>query len=334
MFWKFAIAALGVYWVSSSFGWNPWTVAIVGGVLYGLYKLAQHQGWGGLSRPAAAHGGGISDGMKKFIVGFSTLTFVMMVGTTVVGVSNNFAFSYFLTTGPRPWLYPTASTDILIWVALFFCSVVIAAMTAHGRVKPALTIFGIVLISLFVAREMPRSAEMARPKSATPMTVPAIPAPTTKWEEADQAASEGRGIGPVAIDTAKKAVVGDKVAQRVGTEIRETVGGFFGGLLPPAPPSPAGSRTSTPVASTAPAPAKVGPTPTLYPFGTDGCYERNLRINSQWGPDRGSMKVFDPDGGSHTETFGTTPPPSIGMAGIWKFCGEGATPATGVYIRE
>ena len=239
---KVLLGALVTYWVSSAFGWNFWIVAAVIGVL----MLAKHFGWFGMTRTSVAStSSGVSAKMMKFVVGFTTLTFIMMVGTVIIGVSNNYAFSCFLALGPRPWLYPSGvPTDLLIWIALFFLSVVIAGLAANGRVKPAIWIFGLTLAFLFVARQMPRVAETARPKAATQMTVPTIiPPPTTRWEEADQAASEGRGIAPVVVDTAKKAVVGDHVAKRLGGGIRGTLGDFFEALFPSSPrptPTPAG----------------------------------------------------------------------------------------------
>ena len=245
---KILIGALVTYWISSAFGWNFWLVAAVIGVL----MFAKHFGWFGMTRTTATAGGGggITAGMRKFLIGFATLTGVMMIGTAVIGVSNNYAFSAFLALGPRPWLYPAGTpTDLLIWVALFFLSVIIAALAANGRAKPAIWIFGLTLAFLFVARQMPRVAEASRPKAAIQMTAPIIPPPTTKWEEADQAASEGRGFGPVVVDTAKKAVVGNHVAKRLGGGIRGTLGDFFGALFPSSPrptPPPVGRPVSAP----------------------------------------------------------------------------------------
>lgn len=252
MFWKIGFFALVTWWISDSQKWGFWTVALGLGVGWLLYYLARRNGWLGLSPAPATRD--VSDGMKKFIIGFATLTLVMMVGTAVIGVSNNYAFSSFLGLGFRPWLYPSGvPTDLLIWVALFAISVGVAVLTANGRWGPAGMIFGVTLVLLFIARELPRVAEFARPKSITPMAVAPIPPPTTKWEEADQATAEGRGIAPVVADTLKKAVIGDNVAMRSGSSIRETVGGFLVGLFPSIA-APTTTTTSTVVVTPPPPP--------------------------------------------------------------------------------
>lgn len=319
--------ALVSYWVSSAFGWRFWTVAIGLGVLVGGYSLAQHFGWFRLRPAPSASGGGVSARMTRFLVGFSTLTFVMMVGTKVIDVSNNYAFTYFLGLGPRPWLYPAGiTTDLLIWVALFFISVVIAGLTANDRMKPALWIFGLTLAFLFTAREMPRLGEMARPKAATPMRVAVSPPPANKWEETDQAASE-RGTVPTAFCVGYQWAFGPHWPCTGGNAV-STVKGAISSMLPA--PAPSAAAVSAP----APAPAsRDGLTPTLYQFGPDGCLERNFGYQTRWYPKEGAMRVFRPDGSDYVDSPGVDTPITNFGPGRWRFCRENLG-ATGVEIWE
>jgi len=314
------LLALVAYWVSSAFVWPFWTVVIVLGVLYGLYRLAQHNGWVGMS---PSSGGGITAGMTKFLVGFSTLTFVMMVGTVVIGVSNNYAFSYFLHLGPRPWLYPAhTTTDLLIWVSLFFISIVIAGLAANGRVKPALAIFAVTLVFLFIAREMPRTA-----KAIAPTPIAAMPAGATHWEKTDQSVAE-KGAIPVAVDTATSLGFGkpDPDEGVIGGGVKRFWVWAFG---PPAPKAPSSTTPPPP----APA-ASAKPTPTFYSFdATTGCVERDLGYEARWSPKDKAIRVFDPAGNSHVEELGKNAPISAFGPAKWRFCKEDPD-ATGVMIWE
>ena len=282
------------YWISSAFGWGFFPVAIGIGVLWGAWLLARHIGWFGMTRTtAAAGGGGVSAGMKKFVVGFSTLTFVMMVGTAVIGVSNNYAFSYFLNLGPRPWLYPAhTTTDLLIWVALFFLSTVVAYMTANGRIKPALVIFGVTLAFLFVYREMPRVFDVLVPVPSSG------PAPTRPGESQERANTEGsvaeRGIAPVVVEVTKEFIMGDKFLKRTKDYMLET----FREVFPPPPPAPARASVATSAAaSVASAPVvvvkNVGQVKTPYRFGSDGCITKHLRGNWSSYPKGGEIVFTD-----------------------------------------
>lgn len=211
-FFHLAILLVVSYWATQIPGWpmNIWNTAIVGGVLYGAYRLCCWMGWIGGHHPATVAGGhggggggsGISAGMWKFAVGFGTLAALMMVGTVIIGVSNNSVFAYFLGLGPRPWIYPIATTDVLVWVALFIISTGIAVLTVEGRWKPAGWVFGVTLIVLFVYRELPRTFEATRP---VPASGPATPSPSESQDkaDADKALAE-RGALPVVGDTVAK----------------------------------------------------------------------------------------------------------------------------------
>ena len=248
---KLGLAALVTYWISSAFGWNFWTVAIILGVLVVGHHLSRHFGWLGMTPATRTAGGGISGGMMRFVVGFSTLTFVMMVGTKLIGVSNNYAFSYFLGLGPRPWLYPAGvTTDLLIWVALFFLSMVIGALAAYQRLKPALMIFGLTLVFLFTAREMPRTAEVVRPK---PMNGPATPllGESQAWADTDQKVAE-RGVIPTAALTTYRYLFGGTLGEVAGR-----TGGAIRSVLPSRSTAP---RPASTAASVSPAPPPEYPT--------------------------------------------------------------------------
>ena len=339
---QLALVALGSYWISSAFGWGFWPVAIALGVLWGGYHLARHFGWFGMApAPAAtrtAGGGSISAGMMKFVVGFSTLTFVMMVGTKVIGVSNNFAFTYLFGWGPRPWLYPTATTDILIWVSLFFLSAVIATLTANGRAKPALVIFGLTLVFLFVVREMPRTGEVARPKPENPVIVAGGGTPT-KWDETDQAVSE-RGVIPTTTGTAWRFGFGCRGLFGTGTcpgdspkreKPKNVVGNTWNGTRvflfgdPEKPKKDDTDKSSTmSVAYAAPATkiVKVGKVPTMYHFRdrADGCVTENIQAYA-WDsyPKGGRVTVFPPTGSSFIDEPGVDIETHRGP-GVWRWC--------------
>lgn len=315
---KFGIGALIAWWISSAFSWNFWVVAIGIGVLVGVYSLAQHLGWFGMTPHTTAHGGGVSAGMTKLVVGFSTLTFVMMVGTSIIGVSNNYAFSYFLGLGPRPWLYPSGvTTDLLIWVSLFFISVVIAVLATRERMKPALVIFGITLVFLFIVREMPRTATAVAPKPIANM-----PAGSTPWQKTDQAVAESGAI-PTAAKTGWKFLFGTTVERAA-----KGVGDWISSNRPRTAP------TAVPTAAPAPAaPVVHVPTRTLYKFAEspNGCAEVELRSDASFYPKGGMVTIHPPSGnpwddapGIVNSQEGTTKPD-----GIYRICpqapGNGAT---------
>ena len=207
MLLQILLLALAVYWVSSFLGWPFLTTAIVVGVVYGVYYLARHQGWLGLRPAAPSTRGSISGRAIKWLVGLGTLTMVMMLGTAVVGVSNNYAFTSFLALGIRPWLYPHGvPTDLLIWVALFVLATGVAVATAKGKTKPVLLLFGATLVFLFVVREKPRTAEAVRPRAASG---PAARRPGETQAKADWDAATGeRGEIPTDLCVAMKWAVG------------------------------------------------------------------------------------------------------------------------------
>ena len=325
---EIGLVALAAHWISDAIGVNFWFVVIAA---VGLY-LAITKGKGlGLLRPATpAAGGGFHPiaGARTLLVGFATFTGVMMIGTYVIRVSNNFAFDQFSKLGWRIWLWPAGvSQDLLMWVCLAFIAAWIASEASKGNAKIAGAIFITALVVMFIVKMLPRTGEMARPKAATPMTVKPIAAPTTKWEEADQAASEGRGFAPVAIETAKKAVVGDNVSRRTGTLVRETVGGFWEGLFPPPPKS-----TKSQATYHAPAPVAPIKVPSTHMFGADGCVNVPVDGNVHIDPIGVGEVIATPPGKKAVAFDGdpNSPTKSSSGVGTWGFCRGAGSSVTGV----
>src|SRR3989338_1020565 len=93
------------------------------------------------------------------------------------------------------------------------------------------------------------------------------------------------------------------------------------------PPAAAAAATATstppPIVVQKAVPQKMAMEPTFYPFGADGCYEKDLGYEARWSPKDKAMRVHNPAGGSHVEALGQKPTPLSAFGpGTWRFCKE------------
>lgn len=334
MLWQI-VGIVVVAWAASSYMEWPF-IPTAAAVAVAVYLYNRH------TAPTAAGGGRgilatLGEGIKwifgsieQAVVGLVTFLVLMLCFVNATGISPFWALKKVVDMGV-PWNWGAdADVPTLLFVGETAIAAGIAIFTARKSWKPAAILVGVASIILVIIWMLPPVVEASRPKPKTPAV--ALPGESQAAADAKKVMAE-KGIVPTAIDTTTRVVIGQPDPKHgvVGGGVKRLWVWAFG---PPAPKS----ATSSPTTRYAPAPVAPTPTPApkpvLHPFASNGCYETDLGYEARWSPNKGSMRVYDPAGRSHVETFGKKSPISGFGAGHWKFCAEDPDPASGVLIWE